>query len=171
MNKRILASCFYLLLLSVVSCADDTGSTVETRDDSSKVTAAPGGRSPELTPAELADDTVFADGSRPVSWANAGFTDPVKLKKFIRQLQIWVDENQVDSIGAHLDYPLKNPAIKDAKEFKLNYSTYFSDGVKAALADQRLNQVFRNQQGAMIGLGYIWFTEKNNEILIFAINN
>ena len=124
-----------------------------------------------LSPDELKDDSVFNDGSIPVSWENAGVTDPLRFKKFIRQLQIWVSENQVDSISTHISYPVRNPGIKDSKEFKLNYSEYFSDGVKAALADQKLNQIFRTQEGIMIGQGQIWLIEKNNNILITAINN
>ena len=124
-----------------------------------------------LSPDELKDDSVFNDGSIPVSWENAGVTDPLRFKKFIRQLQIWVSENQVDSISTHVSYPVRNPGIKDSKEFKLNYSEYFSDGVKAALADQKLNQIFRTQGGIMIGQGQIWLVEKNNNILITAINN
>ncbi|HTE27427.1 hypothetical protein [Flavitalea sp.] len=124
-----------------------------------------------LTAEELKDDTVFTDGSRPVSWENAGVSDPLALKKFIRKLQVWVRDNQVDSISGYLVYPMRNPGIKDKSDFKLNYRDYITDGVKAALADQRLNQVFRNEQGAMIGQGQIWFRQKDNNIQIIAINN
>ena len=124
-----------------------------------------------LSPDELKDDSVFNDGSIPSSWENAGVSDPIRFKKFIRQLQVWVSENQVDSISKHINYPVRNPGIKDSRDFKLNYSNYFSEGVKAALADQKLNQVFRNQQGVMIGQGQIWLVEKDNNILIIAINN
>ncbi|MHA4847465.1 hypothetical protein ACX0G7_25090 [Flavitalea antarctica] len=124
-----------------------------------------------LTRADLLDDSVFSNGSRPVSWKNAGIADSIGMKKFIRKLQIWVRDNQVDSISGYLDYPMRNPGIKDKSDFKLNYRDYITDGVKAALADQRLSQVFRTEQGAMIGQGQIWFREKDNSIKIIAINN
>lgn len=124
-----------------------------------------------LSAEDLKDDSVFTDGSRPVSWENAGVSDPLALKKFIRKLQVWVRDNQVDSISGYLVYPMRNPGIKDKSDFKLNYRDYITDGVKTALADQRLNQVFRNEQGAMIGQGQIWLRQKDNNIQIIAINN
>jgi hypothetical protein len=124
-----------------------------------------------LSAEDLKDDSVFSDGSRPISWRNAGVSDPVALKKIIRKLQVWVRDNQVDSISGYLVYPMRNPGIKDKSDFKLNYRDYITEGVKAALADQRLNQVFRNEQGAMIGQGQMWFRQKDNNIQIIAINN
>jgi hypothetical protein len=124
-----------------------------------------------LTAEDLKDDSVFSDGSRPVSWENAGVSDPIAIKKFIRKLQVWVRDNQVDSISGYLKYPMRNPGIKDKTDFKLNYRDYFSDGVKTALADQRLSQVFRTGQGAMIGQGQLWINQKDNIIQIIAINN
>ena len=124
-----------------------------------------------LSEEDLKDDSVFSDGARPVSWENAGVSDPIAMKKFIRKLQVWVRDNQVDSISGYLKYPMRNPGIKDKTDFKLNYRDYFTDGVKTALADQRLNQVFRNEQGAMIGQGQIWLLQKDNNIQIIAINN
>jgi hypothetical protein len=124
-----------------------------------------------LSADDLKDDSVFSDGSRPVSWENAGVSDPIAMKKFIRKLQVWVRDNQVDSISGYLKYPMRNPGIKDKSDFKLNYRDYFTDGVITAVADQRLNQVFRTEQGAMIGQGQMWINQKDNNIQIIAINN
>ena len=124
-----------------------------------------------LSAEDLRDDSVFKDGSRPVSWANAGVSDPLAVKTFIRKLQVWVRDNQVDSISRYMQYPMRNPGIKDKTDFRLNYGDYITDGVKPALADQRLNQIFRNEQGVMIGQGQIWLRQKDNNIQIIAINN
>jgi hypothetical protein len=124
-----------------------------------------------LTPDDLRDDSVFSDGTRPVSWENAGISDPPAVKRFIRKLKVWVRDNQVDSISGYLIYPMRNPGIKDKSDFKLNYRDYITDQVKTAIADQRLNQVFRNEQGVMIGQGQMWIREKDNNIQIVAINN
>ena len=124
-----------------------------------------------LSAEDLKDDSVFSDGARPVSWQKAGVSDPLAMKKFIRKLQVWVRDNQVDSISGYLKYPMRNPGIKDKTDFKLNYRDYFTDGVKTALADQRLNQIFRTEQGAMIGQGQMWINQKDNNIQIIAINN
>src|SRR5690349_1671164 len=52
-----------------------------------------------LSASDLADDSVFSNGSKPVSWENAGVTDPVAMKTFVRKLQVWVRDNYVDSIA------------------------------------------------------------------------
>jgi hypothetical protein len=124
-----------------------------------------------LTSAELRDDSVFNDGSRPSSWQAAGITDSVKVKQFIRQLQVWIAGNQTDSISAYMQYPMKNPAIENAADFRKNYQIYFNEAVKTAVMSQKLSQVFRNQYGVMLGEGRLWLTEKDNNILIIAINN
>ncbi|RYG05694.1 MAG: hypothetical protein EOO02_02985 [Chitinophagaceae bacterium] len=121
-------------------------------------------------PGSIPDDTVFNDGSVPSSWANAGFTDSAAVKRFVKQLQSWTAANQVDSIAAQIAFPLKNPAVKNVDEFKAGFEKYFTSEVKSAIADQKLSQIFRNQQGAMIGQGRVWLTEKNKTIKIFAIN-
>lgn len=167
------SSCIVVfVMVFMAACNDaDQNNQPEPRD-SDTASISPGERFPlTLTVTELHDDAVFNDGTIPASWINAGVKDSVSMKMFIRRLQRWVDQNQVDSIAAHMNFPMKNPGITDAREFKLNYSNYFSDGVKSALADQPLNQVFRNQQGVMIGQGQIWLRENNNNIQIFAINN
>jgi hypothetical protein len=172
MTNRHLYHIVFSLLLLVTACTDaDTNSETDA-PRGQEVNSTDSERFPlSLTATEMQDDTVFYDGTRPTSWANAGVSDSIKMKLFIRRLQRWIDQNQVDSIAAHMNFPMNNPGIPDARDFKLNYSTYFSDGVKGALADQPLNQVFRNQQGVMIGQGQIWLRELNNNIQIFAINN
>ncbi|MET0299037.1 MAG: hypothetical protein ABW036_04720, partial [Flavitalea sp.] len=102
-------------------------------------------------PGAIPDDSVFNDGSIPSSWANAGFADSAAVKRFVKQLQTWTAANQVDSIAAQIAFPLKNPAVKNAAEFKAGFEKYFTPEVKSAIADQKLTQIFRNQQGAMIG--------------------
>ncbi|MCO4293271.1 hypothetical protein NF867_10380 [Solitalea sp. MAHUQ-68] len=116
-----------------------------------------------------AQDTLFEDGSIPTSWGAAGFSDPVKFKRFIISFKEWVKNDQVDSISAHVKYPLGR--IKNVDDFKKNYSTLFDGLLKKAIADQHLDQIFRNQQGAMMGSGAIWFIESNGNYYISAINN
>ena len=124
-----------------------------------------------LTTAELQDDSIFNDGSVPASWQAAGISDSIKVKKFIRQLQVWIAANRADSISGYLQYPMKNPGIATAADFQKNYRTYFNEAVKTAVMSQNLSQVFRNQYGVMLGEGRVWLTEKDNNILIIAINN
>jgi hypothetical protein len=174
MSKRsfIFVIVSVLAVVTQASCGDPKATRDE--DDSKEARATNDSiplNSYNISPAEAGDDTVFNDGSKPISWLNAGITDSVAAKLFVKKLQGWARDNHVDSIGTYLNYPLRNPAIPDRKDFKLNYGNYFTDGVKAALADQNLRQIFRTQQGFMIGQGQIWMREINNNIKIIAINN
>lgn len=173
MYSRIVVYIAVIPVFMCIACGQNRnadGDAIEKSDTIAGSTSS-AGNILSLSPEELKDDSVFNEGSIPVSWENAGVTDPLRFKKFIRQLQIWVSENQVDSISAHINYPVRNPGIKDSREFKLNYSEYFSEGVKTALAEQKLNQIFRTQEGVMIGQGQIWLIEKNSNVFISAINN
>lgn len=146
---------------SATTAPADHTSTADTavRNDTALVPAA-----------SLQDDSVFADGSIPTSWENAGFSDPVAFKQFLQQLQQWVASDRKDSVADALDYPLRNPKIKDQQQFLGQYDTYFNERVKKALREQNLRQVFRNARGAMIGNGELWFTQEGNRFKITAIN-
>lgn len=123
-----------------------------------------------LLPEELKDDSVFADGSKPTSWENAGFTDPKGFKLFLKQLQQYVMLNDKEKLAATLNYPLKNPAIKNAEEFIKQYDTYFTRDVKMSFALVNFNQVFRNDTGAMTNGGKVWFQQVGKDFKITAIN-
>lgn len=136
-------------------------------DSSAKTITTP----TELTADEMKDDSVFSDGSKPTSWANAGIDDPVAFKKTLKQLQYWAANNEKDSIANLLAYPLAHPRIKNKKAFLDNYDQLFNEKVKKALKEQKLNQIFRNDQGAMIGNGALWFSKWKGVYKIFSINN
>ncbi|UKJ08102.1 hypothetical protein [Solitalea lacus] len=116
-----------------------------------------------------AQDTLFDDGSIPTSWRTAGFSRPDDFKRFIIQLKGWVKNNEVDSIAFHVQYPLGE--IKNADEFRKQYNALFDGPLKKVIEEQRLDRIFRNYQGAMIGNGAIWFIEKDRNYYISAINN
>ncbi|RPE12606.1 hypothetical protein EGT74_03390 [Chitinophaga lutea] len=115
-----------------------------------------------------AQDSLFDDGSIPASWANAGFDDPAGFKRFLVTFKEWVRTGNVDSITAHIRFPLKNyktPAI-----FREKYDKIFDASLKAVVDTQRLDRIFRNAQGAMIGNGDIWFSVFPEGYRIIAIN-
>src|ERR1041385_2875862 len=103
MHNRIYTYCFIalcgLMSAGVLSACGDTGSGEQSAATAGETPVATQKFSPTLSASDLADDTVFNDGSKPVSWRNAGFSDSVKVKQFIRNLQIWADQNLVDSIA------------------------------------------------------------------------
>lgn len=122
-------------------------------------------------PDQLGDDSVFTDGSIPASWENAGFTDPVAFKQFLLRLRSWVANGQKDSVANVIGYPLSNPRIRDRHQFLNQYDTLFNEQVKTALQTQNLRQIFRRDQGAMLGHGELWFRQSGHRFLIVAINN
>ena len=141
--------------------------TVPASDTSAKTTPA---TSSELSSSEIPDDSVFADGSKPSSWQDAGFTNPANFKKFLQKLQSWVADGNKDSVASVIAYPLRNPKVKDKATFIAKYDDYITANVKKALKEQNLKQVFRNSQGAMIGDGKLWFNETKDGYRIIAIN-
>jgi len=116
----------------------------------------------------LAQDSVFEDGSRPTTWANAGFDDPVRFKRFLVKYKEWARRDQVDSIAAHIRFPIRGAG--SAAWFKEQYPHIFNRHLKAVIFRQRLDRIFRNGQGAMIGNGDIWFVEERGRYLATAVN-
>ncbi len=126
--------------------------------------------SASLPESDIADDSVFSDGSQPASWATAGIQDPIAFKRFLKQFQYWVLSGQREKVAAAVSFPLINPPIKDSREFLAKYDSLFTPKVKKALAGQNFRQIFRNFQGAMIGTGECWFTQKDQEFVLISIN-
>lgn len=114
-------------------------------------------------------DTLFADGSKPTDWDAAGFDDPLAFKKFLILFKEWVRNDNADSVAAYVRYPLKQ--YKNAAEFKQAYPAIFNEKVKKAVQEQRLDEIFRNYQGAMLGAGAIWFTSGKEGYRVIAVNN
>ncbi|WP_153796879.1 hypothetical protein [Foetidibacter luteolus] len=167
MKAKYLAACFIILLTACNSGAENTNA-VDSADVTGKADSASAVTADPYAAQLTAQDTLFEDGSIPTSWDNAGFNNPGGFKQFIIGFKEWVKADNVDSIAAHVQFPLKQaktPAI-----FKEKYADLFNAGVKAAVDSQRLDRIFRNFQGASIGDGKIWFTEAKGKYLVTAVN-
>lgn len=125
----------------------------------------------DLTEEEMKDDSVFADGSQPTTWANAGITDSIAFKKFLKHLQVWIANNEKDSVASVIVFPMRTSKVKSKDGFLKNYDNYINDKIKLASKNINYKHIFRNNQGAMIGDGAIWFTQSGDGYKIFAINN
>jgi hypothetical protein len=124
---------------------------------------------PDSIMAEInAPDTVFEDGSRPTSWSSAGFDDPTGFKLFLLRFRGWVKKDKVDSIASHIRYPMRGAG--SAGWFKEQYAHIFNKRIKNVLVQQRLDRIFRNGQGAMIGNGDLWFKEDKGQYWLIAVN-
>lgn len=115
-----------------------------------------------------APDKLLDDGSEPSDWKDAGFDDPKSFKLFLVQFKHWVQHDQTDSIAAHVRFPLRVAKTKEI--FLTKYSHLFDDRMKSVVANQRLDQIFRNEHGAMFGQGDIWFNTDKGRYIIIAIH-
>ncbi len=103
------------------------------------------------------------------SWRISGFDDPEGFKAFFKEYKKWVVEDNVDSISAHIRFPLRN--CKSPEIFKKQYGTYFNKKVKQSALQQNADKFFANYNGAMTGDGELWFTDVNGKYFVIAINN
>lgn len=123
-----------------------------------------------LTFEEIKDDTTFADGSIPTSWAVAGFTDVKGFKLFLKQLQQLVLSNSKEQIATMIRYPLGR-SIKSEKDFIKNYDRLFTKDVKLSITAINFSEIFRNSKGAMTENGRVWFSQDENGFKIIAVNS
>jgi hypothetical protein len=171
---------FQVLILGIllVGChsANQQPGALSAAYDSSNVTPGgkdqdPAGRKSRRDSIEaqiLAPDSIFEDGSRPTTWVNAGFNNPEGFKRFLLVYQHWIRKDQVDSISAHIRYPIRGAG--SAAWFKEQYPRIFTHRIKTIILRQRLDRIFRNGQGAMIGNGDVWFVEEKGRYWVTAIN-
>ncbi len=101
--------------------------TACTNNDTTQATAEPGTATPAentankpaatVPPADslAVDDSVFADGSRPANWENAGITDVRALKLFILELQQLVAADKKEAVAQHVRYPFHKTVASRAE--------------------------------------------------------
>ncbi|MEX0636982.1 MAG: hypothetical protein WD135_09455 [Ferruginibacter sp.] len=122
----------------------------------------------DVSASEMKDDAVFADGSIPTSWENAGITDVRGLKLFLKQVQQWVITNNKVQLALAVKYPLNN--IQHKEDLMAAYDQVFTKDVKLSFAIINFNQIFRNSKGVMTSGGRAWITQEGTNFKIFAIN-
>ena len=123
----------------------------------------------DLSPEELKDDSVFADGSKPTSWDNAGITNVKGLKLFIKQLQQWTITNDKEKLASVVQYPI-NKTIKTKEELIADYDSIFTKQVQLSFATVNFSQLFRNIHGVMTKDGKVWIGQSGKNFKIIAIN-
>lgn len=126
---------------------------------SQKVAAAVVGTSDSLMPDKTTDE----------SWKIAGFTNPSSFKEFFNAFKGWVANDNIDSITAHIKFPLR--VCASAENFKKNYSSFFNSEVKKSVQNQDPDRFFANYSGAMTGSGELWFYEIKGKYYVITINN
>lgn len=167
---------FYSLSISVLvlaGCGQQASNTAADKDSAKTTAELPVTDPVQVMPSkdidEWKDDSVFADGSVPTSWENAGIDRPKELKTFIHKLQEWIAGDKKEDIAAAIRYPL-NKTVKTPDDFMKQYDQLITPKVKNAVASINFRQIFRNQKGVMIGNGELWISQDGKEYKIIAIN-
>ena len=165
----------FILIACLVSC-HQSQSPLAKNDTRQLVTDTSVNQDLIASPEEMMDDSIFTDGSKPSSWSVTGINDPNQLKIFIKFLRLWIKQGNKDSIASHVQFPLaNNKNISSTSEFLKNYDQLFNAKVIAAINNQRLSQLFRNQHGVMLGNGELWIknvsNNKTDDFKITTINN
>lgn len=170
MKLLLLATGYTIICLSACNTATTNNSKDSNIVDAAKqmIPVAPPPGNPNINAQLNAQDTLFEDGSTPSSWYNAGFDDPADFKLFLLSFKDWVKNDNIDSITAHVSFPLKT--WKTPEAFRKAYPEIFNAEMKTVVDTQRLDRIFRNYQGAMLGNGEIWFSVIKGEYKIIAIN-
>lgn len=158
----------YIIFILISSCNQNKKVSAGKKDSGSVIDSNTLGL--PVTNLDLADDSVFADGSKPSAWDVAGITRVHALKIFIKDLQYIIASDNREEISKLIRYPL-NSAIKTESDFLGNYNKIITSKVKDALAKANLRQLFRNYKGVMIGNGEIWIAQEGKDFKIIAINN
>jgi len=107
--------------------------------------------------AEINADDIEWDGTVPTSWQTATIADPASFKLFLLKFKEMVDKNDIDGIAGLIRFPIRN--LNNKSEFKSQFYNIFNDEMRNAISTQRLDQIFRNSQGAALGNGHVWFQQ------------
>ena len=117
---------------------------------------------------EIYSDDLEWEGTVPTTWSTATISNAENFKIFLLNFKEMVRNDEVNKIADLIRFPVKN--LENRQEFKDSYTRVFSESMKAAVRDQRLDRIFRNSGGASIGDGEIWFHQIGEAYKIVAIN-
>ncbi|WP_028596541.1 hypothetical protein [Paenibacillus assamensis] len=106
----------------------------------------------------------------------AGIDDPAAFAQFFNNLKKEVAANNKKAVAGMIDYPLnvnkngKTTKIKSKQEFIKKYNKIINKEVKQKLLAQKIDRVFVNAEGVMIGDGQMWISQFGTKIAVYAIN-
>lgn len=93
----------------------------------------------------------------------AGIKNDKAFEKMVRQLKMLVEKDNKEKVAYYINYPLRVNSkaetiiINNIDEFIKSYDSIITDNVKKALLNQKIDNLFVNYQGVMVGNGQIWF--------------
>lgn len=122
--------------------------------------------------------STWAQTEGSASFDSAG-TSAKAVTAFLAALQKAVAADDRDAVAGLFSYPARVPLkgrsgkVKNKAELTAAYADIFDPGLKKLIADARLDQVFANSQGVMIGNGRLWFSPvgAKGQLAIITINS
>ena len=115
-----------------------------------------------------------SDSNNP--YAVAGIDDPAEFKAYFAKLQTAVKDNKPAEVAALISYPMnlnkdnKTYVIYSKDEFIKKYDRIFTSHVRNKLLAQKVDKLFVNYQGVMVGDGELWMGKHNNKLGVIAVN-
>ncbi|MGN7355858.1 hypothetical protein ACTHPF_00740 [Paenibacillus sp. SAF-054] len=143
--------------------------SVDSKDSTENVT----------TPKEETPDNSQTPPGSSNPYETAGIDHPDQFNKFFTSVQKAVADGDKEQVADAVLYPLRVNAngtsqnYKDKTAFLADYDSIMTDSVKKALADQKLDTLFVNYKGVMVGSGEIWFgasPDAKDKYGIIAVN-
>lgn len=110
-------------------------------------------------------------------YSAAGIDDPAGFEKYFYEVQELIARDDREAVARNLNYPVdlninnKTVTIKNVEEMLQQYDTVFTQDVKKAVAEQKVENLFVNANGIMVGNGQIWFGAAEGEkYFILSVN-
>ncbi|WP_019910337.1 hypothetical protein [Paenibacillus sp. HW567] len=106
----------------------------------------------------------------------AGISNPIVFEHNFSLLQKVVTEGKKSEVAKLMVYPLKvntkgkTIEIKTKKDFIAKYNQIMTAKVKKALLAQKVDKVFVNWEGVMVGDGELWIGQFGQQVGVFVIN-
>lgn len=126
-------------------------------------------------PASVSASAANAD-SKKNPYEVAGITDPAAFTAYFAKLQKAVKDNKPAEVAELISYPMnlnkdnKTYKIYSKDEFIKKYDSIFTAHVREALLAQKVDKLFVNYQGVMVGDGDLWIGNTNNKLGVIAVN-
>lgn len=107
----------------------------------------------------------------------AGFDSAKQFTGYFANLKRAVANGNRDAVAKRVSYPLAvnlangtRRSILNEKQFKNEYTSIMTSGVRQALSRQNVNEVFINYRGVSVGNGTMWIGVIDGKPGIYAIN-
>jgi hypothetical protein len=157
---------FGIGLALLIGCGDSTPKDIPASNAAASTAPA---ITTEETPAVSKEDNPFAA---------AGIDDPKAFIKMFEVAKTAVAAGDKEAVAELVLFPLRVNAetsreVTSKEAFIAQYDTIITDPVKAALAKQKVDELFVRDQGVMVGAGEIWFgasADEPQDYGIIAVN-